>query len=89
MPKAPKRIARAARESRTMTLSQRSEALLATMTRHTGIPRGRIVDLALDCVEICDDCQGAGVVAGPMGEGTEHCSGCAGNKIRPVHVTRE
>lgn len=81
MSRRPKRVMRT---MRTMTLSARSEALLERMSRVTCIPRGRIVDLALDLLEICDDCHGAGVVSGPMGLGTERCNGCAGERVRPV-----
>ena len=74
------------RTMRTVTLSPRSEALLAMLSNLTGIPRGRIIDLALDCLEACPDCQGSGVVSGPMGPETETCTTCHGTKIVPTNV---
>lgn len=71
------------RPFRTLTLSPRSEAWLSAASNATKIPRGRIVDAALAAIEVCEDCQGAGAVDGPLGPGTETCAGCAGHKIRP------
>jgi hypothetical protein len=80
MPKAK----HAHRTMRTITLSPRSEAILARMSERTGIARGRLVDAALDLIEVCPDCHGAGVVSGPYGQATETCPGCAGHRVRPA-----
>lgn len=85
MPKRPKHVPRT---MRTLTISPRSEAMLARMSRITSIPRGRLVDLALDLLEVCDECKGARMVEGPLGQATERCDGCAGEGVRPVQAPK-
>lgn len=67
----------ASRERATMTLAPRTEAKLASLSKASGIPRGRIVDLAVDSIEACEECQGTGETDG------HRCDACRGGCILP------
>jgi DnaJ-class molecular chaperone len=70
------------RVSRNLMLSQRTEDRLGQLAAATGITRGRIVDLALACVDLCEACQGEGVdVDGLV------CPECRGTQIVPCGVS--
>ncbi len=71
------------RPFRTLTLSTRAEALLSALSLQTGLPRGRIVDVAIEAIGICEACNGSGVQNGELGEGTETCSVCGGSQVVP------
>ncbi len=80
---APKTKPRALRVPRNMTLSPRSEALLEALASRTGIPRGRIVDLALGNVTACPACKGRGSEDSHLGPDTRACGECCGACIVP------
>lgn len=75
----PRKLKPACRVSRNMTLSPVTEARLEALASTTGIPRGRIVDLALANVMPCDFCEGRGTVNGD----TETCLVCRGARLVP------
>jgi len=80
----PRDRKRACRVFRTLTLSPRSEAFLEAMSARTGIARGRIVDLALANVSLCDACRGRGTVDDPeLGRDARECSECRGAMFVP------
>lgn len=66
------------RTSRNLTFAMSSEARLSAMARATGIPRGRIVEMALSCVDICTDCNGEGT-----DDDGHRCAACGGTRIVP------
>ncbi len=82
-PKAPESRTRIGRVGRTLTLAPYTEAILEAWARATGIPRGRIVDLALRSLVLCPACEGMGTEDGPLGAGTARCAVCGGDKIIP------
>jgi len=71
------------RPFRTLTLSPRTEALLTKLSFDLGIPRGRIVDMAIEAIGVCEQCRGSGTSDGSMGPATEVCSWCRGSRIVP------
>lgn len=76
-------LAATSRPFRTLTLSPRTEARLTAMAAATGLARGRIVDLAIEALDVCDACRGAGVVSGTLGPATETCPECGGARVLP------
>lgn len=83
MTRKPFTRARAERVGRNLTLSPRSEALLTALSARTGIPRGRIVDVALANVACCDACQGRRTADSELGPDTATCDACAGAGLVP------
>lgn len=81
-PRVQQRV-RAERIGRNLTLSPRSEALLTALSGRTGIPRGRIVDLALSNLACCEACQGRRTVDSDLGPDTATCGACAGAGLVP------
>lgn len=77
------RCGASSRPFRTLTLSPRTEALLSKMSLDLGIARGRIVDMAIEAIGVCEQCRGSGTSDGPLGRDTEVCSWCRGSKIVP------
>jgi len=75
----PRTLKPACRVARNMTLSPVTEARLEALASTTGIPRGRIVDLAVAHLQPCEDCGGRGTV----NEDTETCAGCRGSRLVP------
>lgn len=62
-----------------MTLSPVTEARLEALAARTGIPRGRIVDLALANLTCCEGCAGRGTVD----HDTATCDACRGSRLVP------
>lgn len=73
----------AVRVSRNMTLSPVTEARLEALTNLTGVPRGRIVDLALANLAACPDCHGRGTIRSELGPDTATCAACRGARLCP------
>ena len=73
----------AVRVSRCMTLSTVTEARLEALAERTGVPRGRIVDIALANVAPCEACLGRGTVDGPLGKDSGVCAWCHGARVVP------
>ena len=73
----------AVRVSRCMTLSPVTEARLEALAERTGVPRGRIVDLAMANLAPCEACGGRGTVGGKHGPDTVVCEACAGARLVP------
>lgn len=76
-------LAAASRPFRTLTLSPRCEALLTLMSERTGMARGRIVDLAIEAIGVCEACDGSGTEDGPLGPSTRVCPVCGGSRVVP------
>ena len=70
------------RISRNMTLSPVTEHGLEVLARLTGITRGKIVDLALANIGVCEACEGRGMIE----RDTVTCPDCRGARLVPGHV---
>lgn len=70
-------IIKAERTPSTMTLTPETTARLTRFAMLTGIPRGRIVDMAMQLLEPCEACTGSGY------EGDTVCGECRGDRLVP------
>lgn len=61
----------------TVTVSPRTVERLDLLARTLGLARGRIVDQAVDCLDACESCGGAG------GDADGVCEACGGARIVP------
>ncbi len=67
------------REYLTVTVARVTRARIEAMTEATSIPRGRLVDMALATLEVCEDCHGEGVT-----KGEQVCGACRGERVVPA-----
>jgi len=52
------------REFLTATIAPHTRARIDAFCKATGLSRGRLLDLAVDSLDICEACQGRGLVDG-------------------------
>jgi DnaJ-class molecular chaperone len=70
-----------ARVSRTLSVSNVTEALLGHLSARTGMPRGRIVDYLVGRACVCPTCAGSGVER--TGGDMVKCPTCYGHGLSP------
>ncbi len=71
------RPSRIGREPSTFTLAPHTVARLAKLSELTGVSRGRLIDLVVEGLDVCDDCRGTGRASD---EATK-CGTCQGNRL--------
>lgn len=63
------------REHVTATVAQHTRARIEAFCRVTGLSRGRLIDLAIDALDVCKQCDG-------KGQGEAHaCGQCGGDGV--------
>lgn len=62
----------------TLSLASHTIARLQSLALVSPLSRGKIVDLALDCVDACEPCAASGIVDG------RPCRACVGTGIVPT-----
>lgn len=64
----------------TVSLGARTKDRIDAIALGTGLPRGRVIDMAIAMVETCSECDGAGSY-GLAGELERICTHCHGHRL--------
>jgi hypothetical protein len=65
------------REPLTVTLAPHTIKRLTALSSRVRLSRGRLLDLALEGLDVCEDCQGEGLES----DGMTRCGTCQGNRL--------